>query len=100
MQPTSSPHPGVIDPPTRFLAGVLTLRDIRDLEQHVAGFFDGLGLRQPELRSAVLAAIGDAYRLDRALPSEHALEPLLYALLAARAARLRTGLDARLPRVA
>ena len=96
---TLSPHDTDGSEP-RFLAGVLAVRDVPDLERHVTGYFDGLGLRQPELRVAVLGAVGDAYRIDRALPPERPLLPLLDALLTSRAARLRVRWDRRVSRVA
>jgi hypothetical protein len=84
----------------RILGGVLSIREARDLEQHVVGHFEHLHLPEAEMRVAVLGAVGDAYRIDRALPSERPLLPVLDALLASRVVRLRSRLGRRVTRVA
>jgi hypothetical protein len=84
----------------RILGGVLALREARDLEQHVVDRFDQLDLPEAEMRVAVLGAVGDAYRIHRALPSERPLLPVLDALLASRVVRLRSRLGRRVTRVA
>jgi hypothetical protein len=72
----------------RLLPGVLSLRDVEDVEEHAAGHLEGVPLSETERRAEILRAIGDAYRVDRALPPERPLLPLLDALLTSRAARL------------
>jgi hypothetical protein len=95
------PYQPDIDPSERrFLAGVLALRDVPDVERCVAGRFRALDLPDPELRVEVLGAISDAYRIDRALAPERPLLPLLDTLLASRVTRMRSRLDRRLTRVA
>ncbi len=84
----------------RILGGVLALREARDLEQHVVDRFEHLDLPEAEMRVTVLGAVGDAYRIHRALPSERPLLPVLDALLASRVARLRSRLGRRVTRVA
>ena len=77
-------------PPHRLLQGVLTIRDVCDVERHVAAYFEGLSLPAAQLRATVLGAVGDAYRIDRALPPERPLVPVLDAVLEMRAARLHS----------
>ena|SRR3989442_16020778 len=79
----------------RRLPGVLTLRDVQDIELRVVGALEGFGLSIPEhdLDTLILDAIGFAYRIERALPPGTALEPILQATLdhrlASRATMLR-----------
>jgi hypothetical protein len=84
----------------RILDGALAIRDVADVERYVADRFAVLDLPEAERRVAILAAIGDAYRIDRALPPERPLLPLLDAMLASRATRLRSRTGRRLTRVA
>jgi hypothetical protein len=84
----------------RILGGVLAIRDVPDVERHVAACFASLDLPEAERRVAILGAIGDAHRIDRALAPERPLLPLLDAHLSARAARLRSRTGNRLNRVA
>lgn len=72
----------------RLLPGVLALRDVNDLELYLAGHLEGVQLAEAEWRAEMLRAIGDAHRVDRALPPERPLLPVLDALLTARAAHL------------
>jgi hypothetical protein len=74
--------------PPRVLAGTLNLRDVQDLERHAAAHFEGLPLPDSERKAAILGAVADAYRIDRALPPERPLLPVLDLVLASRAARL------------
>lgn len=89
-------HPHSPDHPRR-LPGVLTLRDVCDVEVRVTDSLERLGpLPQQELDTLVLDAIGLAYRIERALPPGTALEPILQSALdhrvASRATKLREGL--------
>jgi hypothetical protein len=58
------------------------------VEAHAAGRFQGVPLPEAERQAEILRAIGDAHRVDRALPPERPLLPVLDALLATRAAQL------------
>jgi hypothetical protein len=70
------------DRPRRRLPGVLTLRDVEDVEARVADALDRLGpLPQAELDELVLDGIGLAYRIERALPPGTSLEPILQTVL-------------------
>jgi hypothetical protein len=71
----------------RLLPGVLRLRDVEDVERHAAGHLGGLSMPEAQ-RRAVIIAVADAYRVDRALPPEKPLRPVLDSVLESRAARL------------
>jgi hypothetical protein len=73
---------------SRLLPGVLRLRDVEDVEAQAAAHFDKLALAGPDRQAEILRAIADAFRVDRALPPERSLLPLLDTLLAHRAAHL------------
>jgi hypothetical protein len=96
--PIDSRDRGVRAP--RLLARVLTIRDVRDVERYVDAYLAALPLPDDELRAAVLGGIGDAYRIDRALPPERPLLPVLDVLLASRLARLAECADHSTDRVA
>jgi len=82
------------------MSGVLGLRDIPDVERHVAAWFDGLALAPPDRDSLVLHCIAWACRIDRALPPEQALAPVLDRLLDGRLASLIDECATDLPKVA
>jgi len=84
----------------RRLPGVLTLRDVRDVEQHVEELLAPLGLAGGELDRAVLQAIGTAYRIDRALQPERPLRPVLDSVIGPSAVRERETASAALANVA
>ena len=67
---------------------ILNLRDVRDLERHAAAHFESLALSDSERKAAILGAVADTYRIDRALPPERPLLPMFDVLLASRAERL------------
>jgi hypothetical protein len=83
-----------VKPTGRLLPGVLRLRDVPDVEERVretlTGFGHGPGTTDHD--ELVLDAIGLAFRIERALPPGHELEPVLQRVLdfrlASRASRL------------
>ena len=82
----------------RYLPGVLILRDVRDVESYVAGCVRELGVGPATAghREMVLAGVQMAYRVERALPPERPLRPVLEPLLAHQLAPERS----RRPRTA
>jgi hypothetical protein len=84
----------------RLLNGRLSLREIADIEHHVALRFDDLPLPVDERNSLVLHGVAYACRIDRALPPEQPLEPVLDGLLDERAANVRAEQAQLLGRVA
>ena len=86
---------GVIHPrraQERRLPGILTLRDVHDVERRVEEALEGLGLSIPEheLDTLILDAIGLAYRIERALPPGTELDPVLRTTLDHRLASSAT----------
>jgi hypothetical protein len=84
----------------RLLKGRLSLREIPDVERHVADRFDVLALATPERDSLVLHGIAYACRIDRALPPEQPLGLVLDRVLEERVAGLRVEHAQRLGNVA
>jgi hypothetical protein len=77
--------------PHRLMNGVLSLREIEDVEHHVASRFDGLPLAPLDRDSIVLHGIAYACRIDRALPPEQALGPVLDPVLDKHVAGIGAG---------
>jgi hypothetical protein len=79
----------------RRLPGMLTLRDVADVEARVTETLEALrlSLDAADFDALVLDAIGIAGRIERALPPDQALEPVLQAVLddrlRSRATKLR-----------
>jgi hypothetical protein len=71
--------------------GVLSLREVEDVEYHVALRFEGLPLAPLDRDSIVLHGIAYACRIDRALPPEQPLRPVLDAVLDEHYARVDRG---------
>ncbi len=82
----------------RYLPGVLTLRDVRDVESFVGAHVGELGVGPADEghQELVLAGVQTAYRVERALPPEIPLRPVLERLLGHRLATA----DSRRPRTA
>ena len=80
----------------RLLNGVLRLRDLEDVESHVAARFDALPLSSLERDDLIMHGISYACRIDRALPPEQPLGPVLDVMLDRRAASLRNAQAERL----
>jgi hypothetical protein len=74
------------------LPGVLTLRDVRDVESLVAAHVQELGVQpgDEDHTKLVLAGVQTAYRVERALPPERPLRPVLELLLEHRLAPERS----------
>jgi hypothetical protein len=68
---------------TRRLPRVVSIRDIRDVEQLVTSTMKRLSLPLEGERSdrLVLAGVDAVYRINRSVPSEHPLTPMLDGLL-------------------
>jgi hypothetical protein len=73
----------VPDQPGRRLPGVLALRDIPDVEQHVTSALERLSLPVVGEYSdrLVLAGVDAVFRVDRSVPREHPLAPVLDGVL-------------------
>jgi hypothetical protein len=80
----------------RQLSGILTLRDVADVEDYVAGQLQDLGVGHADegYQDLVLAGVETAYRIERALPPEIPLRPVLDPLLGRRLAARRVPLAA------
>jgi hypothetical protein len=76
----------------RYMPGCLTLRDVRDVERYVASHLEGMGIgpADQDHRELVLTGVQAAYRLERALPPERPLSPVLDQLLEHRLAPARS----------
>ena len=74
------------------MPGVLTLRDVRDVESYVAAHLEarGIGPADEDHRELVLTGVQAAYRVERALPPERPLSPVLELLLEQRLAPARS----------
>jgi hypothetical protein len=79
----------------RYLPGVLALRDVRDVESCVATSVQNLGVgpTDEDHKQLVLAGVQSAYRVERALPPERPLRPVLEPLLEHRLASERSRLQ-------
>ena len=84
----------------RLLKGRLSLREIADVERHVADRFDALALARAERDSLVLHGVAYACRIDRALAPEQPLGLVLDGVLDERVAGVRVEHAHRLGNVA
>jgi len=77
MSQTSSPKPG------RRLPRVVSIRDIRDVEHLVTSTLERLSLPTHGERSdhLVLAGVDAVFRVERSVPREHPLGPILDGVL-------------------
>jgi hypothetical protein len=68
---------------SRRLPRVVSIRDIRDVEQFVTSTMERLSLPTRGERSdrLVLAGVDAVYRVERSVPREHPLGPILNGLL-------------------
>jgi hypothetical protein len=69
--------------PARRLPRVVSIRDIRDVEQLVTSTMERLSLPMHGERSdrLVLAGVDAVFRLERSVPREHPLGPILDGVL-------------------